>query len=916
MKLLMMLAGVVFCSFSVAAERPRIDLNGRWDFRLDPLDQGDADNWYRRQTEFRDSIQVPGSWQAQGVGSPQGILKNHYAGTAWYRKRVVVPAQWEGKAIQLSIGGAHRRTRLFVNGIPIGEEYDGFSAPFSFDVTSAIRPGEENIFVLRINNSGPVVSTGPREQTAELPVGMFNYVTNWGGIHGNVELLATDPLRIESVYVITEVDPNSARFHLLVTNENREAYTVQIRASVRGESPAESSLTIAPGDSENLELKVPMPAAQLWSPEHPELHTAVLSIFHQGRELDRVEQRFGLREFSTHGNTLLLNGKPLYLCGFGDDNIEVLGGVAPASREAHLDRLRLARSFGFNAVRFHSMTPSAGFFEAADEAGILVMAELPVAYTQYFLPHREFLRRELKAVLIAYRNHPSLLSLAFGNEFNLRWLKSDEEREAFRQLVAEFYEAAKSLAPASLIMSNDGFILKPTDLASIGRGSSDELPVVRHEFGGYYCSLPDISLIDRFTGALRPTWLEAKKDWVEESGLVDSYGTYLRNSHRLQQLGRKFQIERVRRDPGVTGYHYWLIVDFPGGTGEGDSWEEGWFNYFWEPKDIQPAEGREINNPVLLMLGADVDDRTLWSDSRKKVEIYLSNYGDKPIMDGVLRWSVAAGGQKLTGAEKSGIQVPLGKVESLGELFIGPLNVEKAQKVTLQVELESGNRVERNRWNFWCFPRNGLVSETAIPVFSQVRRAAIKRLYPFVVAEGLPKPGSLLVTSSLNSEAVSFLREGGRVMVLAGRGQSSRSEGGRFFPASGGAYGTVIEEHPALQGFPHEGFCDLQFFNLLEGSWNLSLDRWPRELKPVVGAVRTTTSFLSEKKELSRIGYLLEARVGKGRLLISTLRLQELFDEAFPEVIYFFDNLLRYATSADFRPEVVISEDQLSQLTR
>ena len=233
------------------------------------------------------------------------------------------------------------------------------------------------------------------------------------------------------------------------------------------------------------------------------------------------------------------------------------------------------------------------------------MAELPVAYTQYFLPHRAFLRRELEAVLMAYRNHPSLLSLALGNEFNLGWLESDEEREEFLQSVAEFYEAAKALAPATLIMSNDGLMMKPTDLASIYRGSSEELPVVRHEFGGYYCSLPDISLIDRFTGAIRPTWLESKKSWVKENGMIDRYGLYVRNSHRLQQLGRKYQIERVRRDPKVTGYHYWLIVDFPGGTGEGDSWEEGWFDYFWQPKSIRPAEGRTINNSVLLMLGAE-----------------------------------------------------------------------------------------------------------------------------------------------------------------------------------------------------------------------------------------------------------------------------------------------------------------------
>ncbi len=31
-----------------------------------------------------------------------------------------------------------------------------------------------------------------------------------------------------------------------------------------------------------------------------------------------------MRQLQTRGNVLLLNGKPLYLRGYGDDNIEVL----------------------------------------------------------------------------------------------------------------------------------------------------------------------------------------------------------------------------------------------------------------------------------------------------------------------------------------------------------------------------------------------------------------------------------------------------------------------------------------------------------------------------------------------------------------------------------------------------------------
>ena len=71
----------------------------------------------------------------------------------------------------------------------------------------------------------------------------------------------------------------------------------------------------------------------------------------------------------------------------------------------------------------------------------------------------------------------------------------------------------------------------------------------------------------------------------------------------------------------ITGYHYWLIVDFPGGTGEGDSWEEGWFDYFWRPKGITPRDGQAINSAVLPLITSGVSERTRWSDDGAPVEI-------------------------------------------------------------------------------------------------------------------------------------------------------------------------------------------------------------------------------------------------------------------------------------------------------
>jgi len=897
-----------------AQERSRIDLNGEWAFQLDPGSRGEAAGWSTGAQPFTDKIQVPGAWQAQGFGEPSGVLRHHYSGKAWYRRDVSIPAGWKGKVVALRAGGVLRRATLFVNGQNAGA-HDGFSTPFSLDVTRFVRPGAANTFVFLVANTAAAIEASPDKQKASDPTGMINYIGNWGGIYGNVELEAMPPTWIDEVAIRSLIQTPRAQFHISVrSQETGAAYAARVEVEA-GAYRASADVTVRPGGEVSADVDLDMPGAALWSPETPRLHSATVRLVAGGRARDRLIQRFGLREITTRGNTLLLNGKPFYLRGFGDDNIEVINGVPLASKQVYLERLRKARAFGFNGVRFHSMTPVREYFEAADEVGILVMAELPAAYTMYVLPHKEFLRNEMARVLRVYRNHPSFLSLAFGNEFNLDWLSSAAEKKEFLETVESFYRLAKSIDPARLILSNDGYVMRPTDMVSVMRNPPGDVPAMRHEFGNYYCSLPDISLVDKFTGVMAPTWLQEKKAWVEKNDLIEEYPTLVHNSQRLQQVGRKFQIERARRMPEFTGYHYWLIVDYPGGTGEGDSWEEGWFDYFWEPKGVSAEEGRELNDAVLLMIDPGIDDRTMWTDTPKHIQVSLSNYGGQNIVDGQVRWTLSAEGRALSSGVLSGIQAPDGAVRTVGEIVAGPLQLDHAQKLELVLEMTAQSIRSTNRWNFWAFPREGRAKPAEGAVVSDVRWAGIHRLYPSIEpSHGQVNPSKLLITSRLDAHAMQLLEAGGRVWLMAGREQFENGGDATFLPASGGAQGTLLPKHPALEGFPNDGYCDLQFFNLLEGAWNLNLDRWPQSLVPIAGGLRTTASFLAKQKPLSKTGYIVEAKVEQGRLLVTTLRLREHLDEAYPEAVYLFDRLLRYAAGPHFNPQTEVAAGELKRL--
>ena len=841
--------------------------------------------------------------------NPPAYFRHQYAGAAWYRRKVAVPASWNGKLVNLRIGGAHRLTRLFVNGFDFGE-HSGFNAPFSFDVTRAIRAGAENIIALRVENPPFDIQTSPDKQIPTLPVGMFDYIANWGGIYGDVALEAEDHAHIESVLVSSDTDKGIATFRVKFATD--AASGLSVRVSIPNLPPVNREVAAEPNGQAGASIEVPLPNALLWSPDHPNVLTASIQLLRGENEIDQVDQRIGFRQVTTRGNVLLLNGKPLYLRAYGDDDVEVLNGFPPASPQVCLERMRLVKSFGFNAVRFHSMTPPECYFNAADEQASSSWRSFPAAYTQYFFAHRDFLRGELQRTLIAYRNHPSLLSLAFGNEFNLRWLKTDADRQQMTASIAEFYHLAKQLAPSTLIMSNDGFDLRPTDMVSLGGTPPPDRPTVRHEFGGYYCSLPNPGLIDQFTGVMVPKWLERKKQWISANHLDDIYPKYLQNSTRLQQLGRKFQIENVRADRSVTGYDSWLLVDYPGGTGEGDSWEEGWFDYLWHPK-VSADQGRELNSAVLTIISAGVDQHTLWAGGSKHISLRISNYGEDAIENGSVSWALTSEGARLDGGEIRGVQVPLGDVTDIGQIILHPPETDHPRKLELVATVIAGPNRYSNRWDFWAFPRKNLLAASPVPIDLQADWSELRHVYPWLRATSdKMTPKSLLITESLSEEAISHLHEGGRVLLIMK--QQPSEHGIPFFPASGGAMGTLIPDSGALGDFPNQGFADLQFYNLLNGASPISLDAWPAELKPIVGAIRTTSEFLSQQKGLSRVGYVFEARVGGGELLVTSPGLWNHYDDLHPEAIYLFDRLLRYASSDSFAPGVEISNALLQSL--
>lgn len=457
--------------------RPRLDLNGTWQFRLDPDDKGETERWFAAEGNYPDKILVPGNWQAQGFGPAQGHLRNNYQGKAWYRRTVTVPGDWAGRRIWLHLGGTSNTAVVYVNETQIGR-VEGFLTPYEFDATDVIRPGAVNTIACCVDSTGVA------------PVGMFNFIGRWGGLYRGVFLEARSDPAIEDLFVIPDVAKRIARVRVILRRSKADAawegnLAARIAPATGGgaEFCGDASVRFAAGspESEPATIGVKLDAMRPWSPEDPFLYTVEVTLAAQGRTLDAVRDRFGMRQFTVgEGGVLLLNGQPYFLRGLGDDTVEVLTGTQQPDKKIYVDRLSLAKRYGFNGIRFLSHVPIREYFEAADEVGMLILCEGEIY--QKLKEAIPLLKKQVTRIARAYRNHPSWYAFSSGNElFECQGATPDPEWMAY---IRDAHKTFQELDPTRFFIGSEGADVFPTDIITQAGRFGSPPPTPDQRFDG------------------------------------------------------------------------------------------------------------------------------------------------------------------------------------------------------------------------------------------------------------------------------------------------------------------------------------------------------------------------------------------------------------------------------------------------
>ncbi|WP_040597526.1 glycoside hydrolase family 2 TIM barrel-domain containing protein [Sphingomonas elodea] len=385
-------------------------------------------------------VQVPHSWNRVGYYRPDPASHLHRAdtvdktqGRGWYRLHFQAPAT-AGKRVWLEFDAASRIASIWLNGRKIGDHAGPFSR-FRLDVSDAVKPGADNVLVVRVDNSPPAEG-GATADVLPLTGDFFVH----GGLYRPVRLIVANPVHLDladfggpGVYAAT-TSATAARASVSVrarvANDAAGAASVRVTARLvdargRVAATAQRTLSLAGGARGEAAAVLDVAKPHRWQGvEDPYLYTLQVEVADgRGRLLDRLRQPFGIRTITVDPDKgLFLNGRHVALHGVGYHQDREGKGWAISAEDVAQD-LAIMREMGVNAIRLTHYQHGQTIHDLADRQGLLVWDEIPLVSAWTRRGEREpraalvaNARQQLQELIRQNGNHPSVINWGIANE--------------------------------------------------------------------------------------------------------------------------------------------------------------------------------------------------------------------------------------------------------------------------------------------------------------------------------------------------------------------------------------------------------------------------------------------------------------------------------------------------------------------
>ena len=382
-------------------------LDGIWQFCADPDKQGESAGWQNGLPQSTD-IAVPGSWNDQVEGM------HNYLGLAWYETDVYVPAAWHNERIFLRFNSANYMAQVWVNGIAVGQ-HEGGHLPFAFEVNPYLKIGQKNHIAVTVENElSPtrVPNGNVPGQMRSFPATNYDFFP-YSGLQRSVMLYTLPRTSLQDVTITTGFEGTEGTIKVAVEKQGNASRGTVIVTDREGRQ-LKANLTFT-GNQANVEIKIP--DVHLWSCDDPYLYDVDILL----GKTDAYHTHTGVRTIAKSDRSLLLNGKPIRLRGFGmHEDFPVFGrGVA---HPVTVRDFQLLKWIGANSFRTSHYPYDEAVYDIADREGILIIDEIPAVGLLFYdgaenvSIRQKQCEKALSEMLHRDKNHPSVIVWSVANE--------------------------------------------------------------------------------------------------------------------------------------------------------------------------------------------------------------------------------------------------------------------------------------------------------------------------------------------------------------------------------------------------------------------------------------------------------------------------------------------------------------------
>lgn len=336
-------------------------LNGLWNYSILPLGQ-------KEPASFDGKILVPFAVESSLSGVQKNVGRDN---ELWYHREFTVPSKWKNEKILLHFGAVDWKADVWVNNIKVGVHTGGYT-PFSFDVTAALKSGNNKLVVKVWDSTDQGFQ--PRGKQVVKPEGIW--YTPVSGIWQTVWLEPVPAKYLENIKITPNIDINTLTVEACTAGAS-SADRIEVKVLDGGNVVATAQ------SINNQPVVINMPNnVKLWSPDSPTLYDLEVVLWDGAKQVDKVKSYAAMRKFSTKRDDrgivrMQLNNKDLFQFGPLDQGWWPDGLYTAPTDEALLYDVQKTKDLGFNMIRKHVKVEPARWYMHCDRLGMIVWQDMP-----------------------------------------------------------------------------------------------------------------------------------------------------------------------------------------------------------------------------------------------------------------------------------------------------------------------------------------------------------------------------------------------------------------------------------------------------------------------------------------------------------------------------------------------------------